>query len=429
VISGSEKKSATPPIPPPTFAAPSSRARAKRILVRVTWAVVIFLVLVRIALPFVVRAAVKRSLSNALGTNVEIHDVDLSLLRGAIWIQGLRIQGPEGFNTPEPIQLVELGINAKVWSLLGKTLTIQHVTVKDPLVILERNAQGDIGVVRLVEQLAAKKAQEQQPRPLRRPALRINSLRVRNGGILYLDHKAGEQPLSTGIYEINAQVQNLRPATPDSQMPTSFELTARLLDKPGSKVKINGMGDFLNSALSLDAQLEMERLDLAHFSPYYADSPLEIRQGFVSIDAHAVCHNDMLDMPIQITFSNMDVGLRSGMPMRNVFGVPAGLAASFFLSPEATLPITAHVKGNIREPHFNLTRTIASAVSTAMRSKILQLQHAGKLAVDTGKEIIETTVEAGKETLKAAPEQLKKGTQKLHERVKQIIPGRNEKEE
>lgn len=427
MVPESAQESATPPIPPPTFAAPPSRTRAKRILVRLLWVAVILLVLVRIALPFVVRAVLHRSLSGMLATTVQIKDVDLSLLRGAVWIQGIRIQGPEGFQTREPIQLAELGVNVKLWSLLGKTLTIQRITVKNPHVVLERNSQGEIGMVRLIEQMLKEK--EPSAKPSAQPAIRIHSITVKNASVIFLDHQADDQPLATGLYELNARVRNLQPATSDSQMPTTYELTARLLDKPGAKVNIEGKGDFLSSALSMDAQLVLDRLALPHFAPYYADSPLDIRKGFVSAETHAVCQRDMLTMPIQITFSEMDVGVRTSMAIRQVFGLPARVVVAFFTSPEGTVPITAHVSGNVRDPQFDLKRTVFRAVSKAIQNKILQLRDAGKLAIDTGKEIIERGLEAGKETLKAGPDAVKTGTRKIGERLKQVIPGQKEEKE
>lgn len=429
MVSESAQQSVKPPIPPPTFAAPPSRARAKRIIIRLIWAGVILLVLVRIALPFVVRSVLQRSLSRMLGTTVQIKDVDLSLLRGAVWIQGLRIQGPEGFQTHEPIQLKELGVNVKVWSLLGKTLTIQRVAVKNPLLVLERNSQGEIGLVRLIEQMSEEEAPPPKPKPSRAPAIRINSITVKKGEIVFLDHQADDQPLATAIYELNARVRNLQPATPESQMPTTYKLTARLLDKPGARLNIEGKGGFFSNTLSMDAQLVLERLALVHFAPYYAGSPLEIRNGFVSAETHAVCQHNMLNMPIQITFSEMDVGVRMKMAMRKVFGLPARLVLAFFSSPEGAVPITAHVSGNVRDPQFNLEQTISRAVSKAMQSKILELRDAGKLGIDTGIEIIESALESGKETLKAVPGELKKGTRKIGEHLRQIIPGQKEKEE
>ncbi len=429
MVSELAQQSVKPLIPPPTFAAPPSRARAKRIIIRLIWAVVILLVLVRISLPFVVRSVLQRSLSTMLGTTVQIRDVDLSLLRGAVWIQGLRIQGPEGFQTREPIQLKELGVNVKVWSLLGKTLTIQRVAVKNPMLVLERNTQGEIGVLRLIEQMSKEEAPPSKPTQSQPPAICINSITVKNGEIVFLDHQADDQPLATAIYELNARVRNLRPATPESQMPTTYKLTARLLDKPGASLNVEGKGDFLSKTLSMDTQLVLERLALVHFAPYYAGSPLEIRNGFVSAETHAVCQRNVLNMPIQITFSEMDVTVRTRMAMRKVFGLPARLVVAFFTSPEGTLPITAHVSGNVHDPQFNLEQTIARAVSKAMQNQVLELRDVEKLGVDTGIEILERALESGKETLKAVPGELKKGTQKIGERLKQIIPGQKEKEE
>jgi hypothetical protein len=429
MVSESAQQSVKPPIPPPTFAAPPSRARAKRIIIRLIWAGVILVVLVRIALPFVVQSVLQRSLSRMLETTVQIKDVDLSLLRGAVWIQGLRIRGPEGFQTHEPIELKELGVNVKVWSLLGKTLTIQRVAVKNPLLVLERNSQGDIGVVRLIEQMSKEEAPPPKPTPSRAPAIRIKSITVKNGKIVFVDHQADDQPLATAISELNARVRNLRPATPESQMPTTYKLTARLLDKPDARLNIEGKGDFLSNTLSMDTQLVLERLALVHFAPYYAGSPLEIRNGFVSAETHAVCQHNILNMPIQITFSEMDVGVRTRMAMRKVFGLPARLVVAFFTSPEGTVPITAHVSGNVRDPQFNLEQTIARAVSQAMQNKILQLRDVDKLDVDTGIEILESALESGKETLKAAPGELKKGTRNIGEHLRQIIPGKKENED
>jgi AsmA protein len=109
---------------------------------------VCILVLILIALPFfisanVFRPALERHLSLALGRKVEVGNLSLSILSGALAAETFSISDDPSFNKSPFLTAESLKVNVELWPLItSKKLNITGVTIENPEVILLRNNQA-----------------------------------------------------------------------------------------------------------------------------------------------------------------------------------------------------------------------------------------------------------------------------------------------
>ena len=111
-------------------------------------------ILLRIALPEIVRRAVESNASAAIRGTVTVGDVDLQLWRGQVDLKDVAVRGEsvhDGADTAEPlIAIGRLGLGLRYPPLLRRTLLLREVEVEAPKVALERLASGDLNLLGLL---------------------------------------------------------------------------------------------------------------------------------------------------------------------------------------------------------------------------------------------------------------------------------------
>lgn len=135
----------------------------KRVLKIGLWAIVILLVavivLLNVAGGTVIRNAVNVAGPLAMGVPVTLQDADLHLLRGNVRLEGLHVGNPEGFKTAGIFDLGRLDIDLDMRSLLGDTIRIRTIHIKDPNITYERGLT-DSNLGALLRQLEGEKSKE-----------------------------------------------------------------------------------------------------------------------------------------------------------------------------------------------------------------------------------------------------------------------------
>lgn len=111
-------------------------------------------ILLRIALPEIVRRAVESNASAAIRGTVTVGDVDLQLWRGQVDLKDVAVRGEsvhDGADTAVPlIAIGRLGLGLRYPPLLRRTVLLREVEVEAPKVALERLASGDLNLLGLL---------------------------------------------------------------------------------------------------------------------------------------------------------------------------------------------------------------------------------------------------------------------------------------
>ena len=106
--------------------------------------------------------------------------------------------------------------------------------------------------------------------------LKVNLLTVRGGRFTYID-KDSKRPMQ--LSDIRLDARNIRNVfSPEQVYPSPFHFTARVFDR--GKAVIGGKADFLAEPHpAVEAELEVEEVDLGYFEPVLAKAHLHVTGG------------------------------------------------------------------------------------------------------------------------------------------------------
>jgi len=237
----------------------------KRALKIVGIVVAVLLVIV-IALPFLVdvnsfRPRLESELTAALGRQVKVGNLSLSLLSGSVSAEDLSVADDPAYSKDPFIRAKALNVGVKVMPLIfSKTLHVTDLTLDRPEIFLLHSASGKWNFSSLGGSSSAKSASAGAAKSGESSTtnLSVSKLNVKDGRVSVGRANSSTKPR---VYDhVNITVRDF---SFTSQFP--FTLSADL--PGGGSLKLDGKAGPINSAdaslTPLEAQLNVKRLDLA----------------------------------------------------------------------------------------------------------------------------------------------------------------------
>jgi len=230
----------------------------KKLLVIAGIVVLLLLVIVAV-IPFLIdvnrfKPTLETDLSTALGRKVQIGNIQLALLAGAVKVDNLSIADDPAFGSAPFLEAKELAAGVALQPLIfSKKLEVSSFTITDPQVTLIRNSAGTWNFSSLS---AGSKSKSD---PASTPAdFSVQKISIVNGTITV--SRMGPGGKTRTYQNVNLEASDLSYTT---QFP--FQLTAKT---PGDgSVKIGGKAGPLNqtdaSATPIETQIDAENVDLA----------------------------------------------------------------------------------------------------------------------------------------------------------------------
>ncbi|MDZ7805292.1 MAG: hypothetical protein U5K34_15040 [Thiohalophilus sp.] len=221
----------------------------------------------------IVKAAIEKYGSQATQTAVQVDRVRIKLGEGDGAIFGLTVANPKGFELRHAISLGETGIGIDLKSIREEPYVINHITVRDPRVFFEVNANKKTNLNELKKNLTAGQPSAKQDKPADKtsaePRLIIRRITFEQGRI-----DAKVTPLDKD-YELNLPNINMT-GLGGSQGATASELAKeilqRLMDAARNEVKKKGIDAELDKLKAgAKARVEEEKTRLKD----EADSKIE----------------------------------------------------------------------------------------------------------------------------------------------------------
>src|SRR5450631_382412 len=220
--------------------------------------IVAILVVVVVALPFVLnvndfRPRIETDLSAALGRQVKVGNLKLSILTGSVSADDLSIADDPAFSAIPFVRAKALDVGVQMIPLIfSKSLQITNIALDEPQVILLRSNSGKWNFSTLGSKDAAKPSESSNPN------LSVGKLTVKNGSLSMGTTNTSVKP--TVYQNVDVSVQDF---SLTSQFP--FTLSATL---PGNgSLKLDGKAGPINAAdaavTPVQAQITIKKLDLA----------------------------------------------------------------------------------------------------------------------------------------------------------------------
>ncbi|MGH9545089.1 MAG: AsmA family protein [Terriglobales bacterium] len=226
--------------------------------------VVVVLLLIVIALPFLInvnsfRPKLESALTEALGREVKVGNLSLSILSGSVSAEDLSIADDPAFSKDPFIRAKSLKVGVEVLPLIfSKALHVTDITLDKPEIALLRDASGKWNFSSLgnKSEPAAKPAPASSA-PSSTPDLSVRKLEVKDGR---LSINRANSSIKPHVYD-NVDI-SVRDFSPTSQFP--FTITADL--PAGGTAKLDGKAGPINStdvsASPIEAQVNVKGLDL-----------------------------------------------------------------------------------------------------------------------------------------------------------------------
>jgi AsmA protein len=223
--------------------------------------VIVVLLLIVIAIPFLInvnsfRPKLESALTEALGREVKVGNLSLSILSGTVSAEDLSIADDPAFSKDAFIRAKSLKVGVEVMPLIfSKALHVTDITLDKPEIALLRDASGKWNFSSLGSKNAAKPATPSEPSST--PDLSVSKLDVKDGR---LSVNRANSSIKPHVYD-NVDI-SVRDFSPKSQFP--YTISANL--PAGGTVKLDGKAGPINSAdvsaSPIEAKIDLKGLDL-----------------------------------------------------------------------------------------------------------------------------------------------------------------------
>jgi len=237
--------------------------------------VIVVLVAVAVAIPFFInvnqfRPTVEAQLTTALGRQVKIGDLSLSLLKGQLGASNITIADDPAFSRNPFVQARALDISVEIMPLIfNRAVHVQSLSLEQPQVALIRSANGTWNFSTISHGAGAHATPQKTSAPAQKqsggadtaggsamPEIQIQKLEILNGRILL--GSTGHRPQAYDA--VNLRAENV---SYTSRFP--FTLTANM--PGGGKMDVKGQAGPVDrsdaSRTPFAAQANITRLDLA----------------------------------------------------------------------------------------------------------------------------------------------------------------------
>lgn len=220
--------------------------------------IIAILIVVVIALPFIVnvndfRPRIEADLSGALGRQVKVGNLKLSIITGSVSADDLSIADDPAFGTSPFVRAKALDVGVRIMPLIfSKSLQITDISLDQPQVVLLRSASGKWNFSTLGTKSAANPSQSSNPN------LSVGKLTVKDGSLSMGTANSATKP---------TQYQNVDVSVHDFSFTSQFPFTLSATLPGNGSLKLDGKAgpiDSTDAALTpVQAQITVKNFNLA----------------------------------------------------------------------------------------------------------------------------------------------------------------------
>ncbi len=220
--------------------------------------VVIVLLAIRIALPYVVLHFANKNLQNLDGYSGRIDDVDLALIKGEYLVKSFYVDKVDSVSKEHVpfVGIKKVGFSID-WDALFHGKIKGDIYVEDPM-------------VRFTKDKAEPKDIQKDTTSFRQVLdnfmpLQINRVEIRNGIVHYRDPTA-EPMVDLHLTELDVTMENLSNVQDTAVLPSTVRATANIY---GGAFYLDIKLDLLKEHPTFDMTAELKQTDLTQFNPYF----------------------------------------------------------------------------------------------------------------------------------------------------------------
>lgn len=361
-----------------------------------------------------------------LGKDIELSEFDISLLKGMIFLKGLKINDiglikyKNGVRADEVILDIDL-----LLTFLRKNLVFHSIYLKN-IAFNIKNVKRDT--------MPTEAALPQPGDPNEKAAslkrknglseVRIDRISIENSNFIFEDYSVTPVPAITKIIDINGRLEDLLiPMAERGILKGVAHLKGRLNSANEGSFALDGSFKRNRGAVDFDFDLNLNDVNLIRFEPYYSNTSFTIlKDARLDISSKALCSKNFLNA--SQTARIYDIRLNEIAPSseETLFGLPAKTVTDFFRELKGDISFKFNIGGTINDPKFDPGPLIKQVLSNALRDKIIsKIQTLPREVIKIGEKAINENLKVG-EKLKILDEGgIEKKIEGIKKELKNII--------
>ena len=334
-------------------------SKRKRLFIILT-SVVIALVIIRAALPFVVLHYANKTLSRVRGYYGRIQDIDVFVLRGAYKIDSIYLNKVDSVTQKQTpflsASLVDLSVE---WRALFHGSFVGEMTFHNPIVLFTKE-KVDPSTLEKDSSDFEKLLDDFMP-------LRVNRFEVHNGSVRFKDD--GSKPhVDIGLTKAHLIAQNLRNSYDSTSiLPASIKANAVVY---GGTLTFNMKLNPLAEYSTFDMNTELKNTNLVALNDFFqAYAGIDVNQGTFGMYAEAAAIDGKFIGYVKPIIKGLDIVGKEDRK-DNIFqkiweALVGGVAQVFKNQEENQLATKIPFKGSVGNPNANVWYAIVNILKNA----------------------------------------------------------------
>jgi hypothetical protein len=293
------------------------------------------------------------------------------------------VQYEEPYSQKKLLQIEEVRIYPALGSFLKGQLKIRELCLRHPFFYIYRSREGVLfGSFPPVGSQGKEEGGPDREKGSGKELLRvkIDKVRIEKGSIDFEDWVPGDPPAKIRLRELDFEMRTLR--YPIVSAPVPFEMKGRIKGRT-REGEIETQGWLNLKAIEMETSFNVRKMEIHILEPYYRKKiSAEIESGEINLEAKIFVKQGMIDAPGSLEF--VDLRIREE---GTVFWIPAKTLASLLKGKGNRVKAPFRVKGDIRDPGFNLQETFLSRVAVSLAGTLgLPIKEIGETRIGgTGK--------------------------------------------
>jgi uncharacterized protein involved in outer membrane biogenesis len=197
----------------------------------------------------------------------------------------------------------KISLSPNLLALLFGKIVIHGLNIVEPVINLEQSPDGKLNLPLLEQKGKA-------------PVVYLTSFNLRDGKIIFTDKKVSNEGFRIIVNKLNIKVAKV--ALPVTSLQTNFSISAQLLSAQGDPfgdLTFSGWLDYF--ARDLDAELEVNNLDVTQLSVYYGNFISNRKLSSARLDLASIlkAKNNALHINTKFNLSNLVYASQEDQPL------------------------------------------------------------------------------------------------------------------
>ena len=311
-----------------------------------------------LALSFYAVKLIQPQVQKVMGPGLTVAGIEIKTTH--LSVKGVQYEDPH--SRKKLFQIEEVRIYPALGSLLNGQLEIRELSLRHPFFYIYRSREGVwVGSFPPVERQGKEEGGAGKEKgggkgPFQ---IAINRIRIEKGSIDFEDGGPGDPPAKIRLRELDFEVKAIRYPIVSASSP--FELKGRIKGRT-KEGEIEAQGWLNLKTTEMETSLNVKKMEIHVLEPYYRKKvSAEIESGEINLEAKIFVKQGRIDAPGSLEFVDLRIQEEG-----TVFWITAKSLVSLLKEKGNRMKAPFRVKGDIRDPGFNLQETFLSQVAVSL---------------------------------------------------------------